>query len=115
MRAHSQDLRERILHAVDQGKPRAEIIKMFEVSRATIKRYLKRRRETGEVRDKAIPGRPSKKGAALQAGLLSQLAAHPDAPLAAHCQHWETSPAVQVSSGTISGGSHRPDRPGRTR
>jgi hypothetical protein len=65
MRAYSQDLRHRILHAVDQGKPRAEIIRTFEVSRATIKRYLKLRRETGEVRAKAIPGRPSKKGAAL--------------------------------------------------
>jgi hypothetical protein len=45
------------------------------------------------VRAKAIPGRPSKKGAALQAGLLSQLEAYPDATLAEHCQHWETSKA----------------------
>jgi hypothetical protein len=29
MRAYSYDLRQRILHAVDQGKPRAEISKMF--------------------------------------------------------------------------------------
>jgi len=79
MRAYSQDVRYRILHAVDQGKPRAEIIRTFEVSRATIKRYLKLRREIGEVRAKAIPGYPSKKGAALQAGLLSQLEAYPDA------------------------------------
>jgi hypothetical protein len=55
MQAYSQDLRQRILHTVDQGKPRAEIVKTFEVSRATIKRYLKLRRETGEVRAKAIP------------------------------------------------------------
>ncbi len=82
---------------------------MFEVSRATIKRYLKRRRETGEVRVKAIPGCPSKKGAALQAGLLSQLAAHPDATLAEHCQHWETSQGVQVSSATMSRAIQRLD------
>src|SRR5260221_4909472 len=109
MRAYSQDLRQRILHAVDQGKPRAEIIKMFEVSRATIKRYLKRRRETGEVRVKAIPGRPSKKGAALQAGLLSQLAAHPDATLAEHCKPWKPSQGVQVSSATMSRAIQRLD------
>jgi response regulator of citrate/malate metabolism len=41
MRAYSQDLQHRILHTDDQGKPRAEIIRTFEVSRATIKRYLK--------------------------------------------------------------------------
>jgi transposase len=109
MRAYSQDLRQRILHAVDQGKPRAEISKMFEVSRATIKRYLKRRRETGEVRAKEIPGRPSKKGVALQAGLRSQLEAYPDATLAEHCQFWETSQGVQVSSATMSRAIQRLD------
>ncbi len=82
---------------------------MFGVSRATIKRYLKRRRETGEVRAKAIPGRPSKKGAALQAGLLSQLEAYPDATLAEHCQHWGTSQGVQVSSATMSRAIQRLD------
>ena len=109
MRAYSQDLRQRILQAVDQGKPRAEIIKTFNVSRATIKRYLKRRRETGEVRVKAIPGRPSKKGAALQAGLLSQLEVYPDATLAEHCQLWETSQGIQVSSATMSRAIQRLD------
>ncbi len=87
MRAYSQDFRQRILHAVDQGKPRAEFIKMFDVSRATIKRYLKLRHETSEVRAKAIPERPSKKGAALQAGLQPQLEAYPDATLAEHCHY----------------------------
>ncbi len=61
MKAYSQDLRERVLRAVDQGYQRAEIIKLFGVSRATIKRYLKQRRETGEVNVKPIPGRPPKK------------------------------------------------------
>jgi transposase len=102
MRAYSQDLRQRILRAVDQGQSRAEIIKTFAVSRSTIKRYLKLRRETGDVKPKAIPGRPSKKGAALQAGLLPQLEAHPDVTLAEHCQLWETTYGVQVSSATMS-------------
>jgi transposase len=75
---------------------------MFAVSLATLKRYLKRQRETGDVRTKPIPGRPAKKGAALQAGLLSQLDAYPDATLAEHCQIWETTQGVQVSSATMS-------------
>ncbi len=66
---------------------------MFAISLATLKRYLKRQRETGDVRAKPIPGRPAKKGAVLQAGLLSQLDAYPDATLAAHCQIWETTEA----------------------
>jgi len=75
---------------------------MFAISLATLKRYLKRQRETGDVRAKSIPGRPAKKGAALQAGLQPQLDAYPDATLAEHCQIWETTQGVQVSSATMS-------------
>ena len=86
MQAYSYDLRQRILRAVDQGMPRAEIVKTFAVSRSTIKRYLQLRCQTGDIKPRAIPGRPSKKGAALQARLLPQLEAHPDATLVEHCQ-----------------------------
>jgi transposase len=40
MKAYSQDLRERVLRAVDLGRPRAEVVQLFGVSLATIKRYL---------------------------------------------------------------------------
>src|SRR6266567_3051859 len=109
MGAYSQDLRHCILHAVDQKKPRAEIIKVFEVSRATIKRYLKLRRETGDVKPKTIPGRPAKKGAALLTGLQPQLDAYPDATLAEHCQLWETTQGVQVSTASMSRAIQRLD------
>jgi transposase len=102
MKAYSYDLRLRVLRAVDQGQPRTEIVSMFAISLATFKRYLKRQRETGNVRAKSIPGRPAKKGAALQAGLQPQLDAYPDATLAEHCQIWETTQGVQVSSATMS-------------
>lgn len=65
MKAYSQDLRERVVRAVDQGYKQTDIIKLFGVSRATIKRYLKQRRETGHVKKKPIPGRPAKKGSPL--------------------------------------------------
>ena len=90
------------MRAVDQGKPRSEIVKMLGVSLATIKRYLKQRRESGHVRPKAIPGRPARKGAALQAGLLAQLQAHPDVSLETHCQLWESEHGMHVSTSTMS-------------
>ncbi|MDP8971613.1 MAG: hypothetical protein M3N45_00230 [Actinomycetota bacterium] len=53
-----------MLAAVDGGgTPREEVAKTFSVSMPTIKRWLKRRRETGDVEPKPIPGRPSVKGA----------------------------------------------------
>lgn len=102
MRAHSQDLRQRVLRAVDEGTSRAEIVERFHVSRATIKRYLKQRRETGNVLPRPIPGRPNIKGAALQAELGRQLEAHPGATLADHCWIWETEHSMQISSATMS-------------
>src|SRR3712207_3775571 len=62
MKPYSKDLRLRVLSAVDAGKPREEVAKTFSVSVPTIKRWLKRRRETGDVEPKPIPGRPSRKG-----------------------------------------------------
>ena len=102
MKAYAQDLRERVLRAVDQGYQRADIIKLFGVSRATIKRYLKQRRETGEMSVKPIPGRPPKKFASLQTGLVAQLETYADATLETHCQLWEHQQGVQVSTSTMS-------------
>ncbi len=102
MKAYSEDLRERVVRAVDQGKPRAEIVSMLGVSLATIKRYLKQRRERGDLKPKGIPGRPAKKLGPLQAGLVTQLQVHPDARLEDHCQLWEQTQGVRVSTTTMS-------------
>lgn len=101
MRAHSQELRHQVLRAVDEGMPRDEIIERFHVSRASIKRYLKRRRETGDVLRRPIPGRPKVKGMALRAQLTHQLTANPGASLADHCQIWEAEQGMHVSSATM--------------
>ena len=101
MKAYSHDLRERVVRAVDQGYKRADISKLLGVSRATIKRYLKQRRETGELGVRPIPGRPSKKFAPLQQGLVAQLETYPDATLEAHCQVWEQEHGLRVSTTTM--------------
>ena len=102
MKAYSLDLRQRVVRAVEQGLPRTEIAQVFSVSLATIKRYLKLHRETGYLSPKAIPGRPAKKGGALQAELKTQLEAYPDATLKEHCQRWKTEHGWQVSTATMS-------------
>lgn len=106
MRAYSHELRQQVLRAVDEGQSRAEIIERFHVSRATIKRYLKQRRETGNVHPRPIPGRPNIKGRALQAHIGEQLEAHPGACLAEHCRIWEAEHGMQVSSATAGRAIH---------
>jgi len=102
MKAYSQDLRQRVLRAVDQGTSQAAIAKTFVVSVATIKRYLKQRRETGQVLPKPIPGRPAQKADALREHLLPQLEAHIDATLEEHCRLWEAEHGFKVSWATMS-------------
>ena len=102
MKAYSQDVRAKVLRAVDQGKPRREIVDMFGVSRASLKRSLKQRRETGKVLPKPIPGRPSKNYAPSASGLVAQLQVHPDVILEEHCRLWEEAHGMQVSTSTMS-------------
>jgi transposase len=102
MKAYSIDLREKVLQAVDQGYPREEIIKLLGVSRATIKRYLKQRRDTGTIAPKAIPGRTPKKLGLLQADLTAQLQAHNDLRLEDQCLLWEQTHDLHVSTSTMS-------------
>jgi transposase len=102
MKPYPPDLRERILHAIDQGQPRAEVIRVFGVSRASIKRYLKQRREIGHLLPKPIPGRPPKKFELLRSKLQGQLEAYPHATLEEHCQLWEAQEGVKVSTATMS-------------
>ncbi len=101
MKAYSEDLRVKVLRAVDQGHPREEIVKLLGVSQATIKRYLKQRRETGSVAPKAIPGRTPKKLGPLQAELAAQLQAHDSLGLEEQCRLWEQSHGVRVSTSTM--------------
>src|SRR5215467_3148269 len=101
MRAYSDDLRQRIVRAVDQGHRQAEIAAAFQVSLATIGRYLKQLRETGRLSVKPIPGRPPKQRAALEAALPAQLAANDDATAEQHCQLWAATHGQHVSTATM--------------
>jgi transposase len=102
MKPYSNDLRQRVLDAVDHGTPREQIVEVLEVSLSTVKRYLRQRRETGQLAAKPIPGRPPEVCAALDAELPAQLVAHDDATLEQHCQLWADSYGVLVSTASMS-------------
>ena len=101
MKPYSKDLRLRVLSAVDAGTSREEVAKTFSVSMPTIKRWLKRRRESGNVEPKAIPGRPSRKGVMLKGWLPKHLQANDDLTLEEHRQAFEEEFGEEVSTSTI--------------
>lgn len=102
MNAYSKDLRLKALAAIDRGIPRKEVADLFGVSRSTIKRWLGRRRRTGDVNIHKIPGRPSVKGRALREWLPRHLRANPDLTLKEHCEAFEDESGVKVSEATMS-------------
>ncbi len=101
MKPYSKDLRLRVLAAVDAGRPREEVAKTFSVSMPTIKRWLKRRRQTADVEPRAIPGRPSRKGAMLQSWLPKHLEANPDLTLEEHREAFEEEFGEAVCTSTV--------------
>jgi transposase len=101
MKPYSKDLRLRVLSAVDSGKPREEVARTFSVSMPTIKRWLKRRRETGDVQPEPIPGRPPRKGAMLKEWLPEHLQANDDLTLEEHRQAFEEEFGQTISTSTV--------------
>ncbi len=90
-----------MLSAVDAGKPREEVAKTFSVSVPTIKRWLKRRRETGDVEPRAIPGRPPRKGTLLKEWLPHHLEANDDLTLQEYSEAFEEEFGQRVSTSTV--------------
>ena len=104
MKTYSLDLRERALAAVDRGMPRKEAVGVFGVSLATLKRWLKRRQETGSAAPRKRPGMRRRVGATSEerGALWRQLEKNPEATLEHHRGIWEREHGVRVSSATMS-------------
>jgi transposase len=83
MRAYSNDLRERLVAAVERGEQSLrEIADLFGVSLSCLVRLLQHRRRTGSVQPKPHAGVPPRKlDAAAEARLLELVREQPDATL----------------------------------
>ena len=104
MNAYSKDLRLKVLAAVERGVPRAEAVEMFGVSLATLKRWLKRRREGTDLSPRPSTGRKRRILATEEErrALWAQLEENDDATLERHCELWERSHGAKVSVATMS-------------
>jgi transposase len=107
MNAYSKDLRLKTLAAIDRAasperRSHNSLGSLFGVSVSTIKRWLKRRRQTGDVNIHNIPGRPAVKGEALREWLPGHLKSNPDLTLSEHCEAFEDQTGVEVSEATMS-------------
>jgi transposase len=100
--SYSEDLRGRVLAAVDGGMAARAAARVFRVSVSYIYKALIRRRRTGETGASSRRGhRPRKLTPAQETALAEQITAHPDLTLAA-LQAWLlTEHGVRLSNGAI--------------
>jgi transposase len=100
--SYSEDLRGRVLAAVDGGMAARAAARVFRVSVSYIYKALIRRRRTGEVSASARRGhRPRKLRPEQEATLAAHIEAHPDITLAA-LQTWLAGEhAVRLSNGAM--------------
>jgi transposase len=60
MRAYSEDLRKKIVAAIERGMSKAQAARTFDVSLSSVKRYSTIAREGGSLEPRKSPGRPHK-------------------------------------------------------
>src|SRR6188472_3326842 len=100
--SYSEDLRARVLAAVDGGLAARAAARLFRVSVTYIYKALIRRRRTGEVSASPRRGhRPRKLSPAQEAAVAAHIEAHPDLTLAA-LQAWLLAEhGVRLSNGAM--------------
>lgn len=98
----SDDIRERAVAAVEAGQSTADVAAFCQNDPSTVRRWVRRARQTGSVKTLPRSGRPPVIKPEQEEQLRRQVAAHPDATLALHCAQWERDQGVRPSLTTMS-------------
>jgi transposase len=101
MKAYSLDLRQRMIAAIDRGMARTHAVTTFQVSLATLKRWLAKRRDMGDLTPRLPPGLTATITPAQEPILRAQLEAYPDATLAEHAERWNAAQGATLTQWTV--------------
>jgi transposase len=102
MKAYSEDLRTKILEAVDRGMPKSEAAKTFGVSRSSVKRYAAARREGRPLAPRKHPGSKPKLDQKARKILQADVEHRPAITLKERCRFLKEMVGVSVSESTLS-------------
>ena len=102
MKAYSEDLRKKILEALDRGMKKSEAAKTFGVSRSSVKRYAAARREGRPLAPKKHPGSRPKLDESARKLLKADVEERPAVTLKERCRFLEEVVGVSVSESTLS-------------
>ena len=102
MNAHSEDLRKKIVEAVERGMPKIEAAKTFGVGISSVKRYVSTARQGRSLAPKKRPGSKPKLDEGARRLLEADLNERPAATLPERREYLRRAAGMEVSDSTVS-------------
>jgi transposase len=101
MRAYSEDLRKKIVAALERGMSKAEAVRTFSVSLSSVKRYARTVREGDSLTPKKSPGRTRKVDQKAQVLLKEDVKERPAATISQRRRFLEHMTGKDLSDSTV--------------
>src|SRR5215207_5081394 len=101
MEAYSEDLRKKIVAAIERGMPKAQAARLFDVSLSSVKRYSRISREGGSLKPRKSSGRPHKVNEKAQALLEEDVKERPAATVTQRRRFLEHVSGRTLSDSTV--------------
>jgi transposase len=101
MRAYSEDLRKKIVRAVERGMPKARAARLFDVSLSSVKRYSRTATKGGSLEPRKSPGRPRKIGEKARTLLERDAEERPGATISQRRRFLEHLTGTSLSDSTV--------------
>jgi transposase len=101
MRAYSEDLRKKVVTAIERGIPKAQAARLFDVSLSSVKRYSRTARRGEPLAPKKSPGRPRKVNGSAQVLLEEDLKERPAATISQRRRFLEHVTGTPLSDTTV--------------
>jgi transposase len=101
MNGYSEDLRRRIVSALERGMPKTQAARAYEVSLSSVKRYANKAARGGSLAPKKSPGSLPKLDEKAGKLLGADLEERPCATLQDRRDYLEAAPGLSVSRATV--------------
>jgi transposase len=101
MKAYSEDLRKKIVSAIERGMPKAQAARLFDVSLSSVKRYSRMASKGGSLEPRKSPGRPRKVDEKARALLEKDVEERPGATISQRRLFLEHLTAITLSDATV--------------
>jgi transposase len=101
MNAYSEDLRRKIVDAIERGMPKAQAARTFGVGVSTVKRYATKAHRGEPLEPGRAPGKRPKMDEKVGKLLEEDLKERPFVTLRERCEHVEAISGVSVSRSTM--------------